>query len=381
MNRNRANLIILVGSVIGLLSFFLPWVKVEAMIIGNSSASGFSFFSNQGSSILILAMVAFLLAAGLSIFTFVNGQITRFQSPIAIVLGLLALLSVIGTWVYIKDASNNEITQLVAEIKTQFGIFLAIFSALSVILGGILGLLESTANAGTVSLKNLKDNVFGVSKPSWQGSQNPGQPISRTPYRQNPGQQARQGWQPQDERYAKPPYQPDNYSQSSGIQQQQRSLQRPLDQSPQWQPSQQQDRGQIEPQDRRPQWQAEQQQVRRQAPGQARPAQPRLDQQPDRYQAQQQQQLPPSDQTWVGDQQQPGEQHSSQHQLPHQSYHTSGAVHTNPYGRPWQPDQLPTQDMPAWQKRTQKPPSWMTGNQPPRSQSSFDSEEDESTEP
>ena len=333
MKKINPNLIILAGSIIGVLSFFLPWVKVKSSWISYSySFSGFSLINEFNVSILILVIVAFFLTAGFSIFSIIKEQMMKIVSVIMIVLGAFALIGVIGALISISNTSNNNLVQLVGEINKQFGIVLSLISALAIIAAGILSTL-GIPDTGPDALKNLKADIFNSAKTFWQENSNFPQTRAGSDYQYSTGQQRQPYLQQQGWNQNQQPYQQTQHSQ--------------------WQSNQQQTWGQPQPQDQYPQWQANQQQ------NWNPPSQPQQYQQPSQ-----------PDQTWQSNQQLGWGQQSTQ---------PAQFQQTNPYVQPWQSGQQQSQEPPAWQKRTQKPPAWLTNNQSPQSQTNPNPEDPEQT--
>lgn len=370
MKKGPAILVAMIGSIVGVLGFFLNWIK----IFGFETFSGFqliqlllsNYFSDFGVSttlygiFILLALIALVLAAILCIFVFRDRPARKGEAILLIILGGITVL------IAILFKSN------LSYFESGPGFYLTILGAIAVIVGGVMAMMAAP-DTGPVSLQSLKRDVyqsaqtakFEIGKTARNVSSNIAQGQNRnwTANQQQWGQNPPpQNWSQQQQSYAQPPQwqakQPQDWSQ------QQQQYPQPS-QTPDW--SQQQSYGQAA------QWQSTQQQDwAHQPPIQPSQAQDWTQQPTQSYDQASQGQIPqPND--WSQAQQQPMQ--PSSWTPPQQQASPPPDLNQSPTDGRWRPLDQPLPppqrpgETPAWQIRTQNPPSWVTGRQSP-SQSS-----------
>ena len=152
MKKGTANLIALVGSIIGIVGFFFNWIK----LFGFDTFSGFGLtqilLSNYfGSTVaygilLLLALLVLIVAAVFSFFVLRGRQISKGQAIILIALGAISLFILL-------------ILRTKLSVGTMgFGFILTVLGAIAVVVGGVLSLLEAPDTA-PVTLQSLKQEL------------------------------------------------------------------------------------------------------------------------------------------------------------------------------------------------------------------------------
>lgn len=153
MEKNR--LFIIISSAVAIISTFLPWVSLNAGVLGSYSENG---LRGTGLFIIIVAAIAIVLAS-------LNDIKTSMQKEFAI--GVIALGGISTLLVLIGYFGINKYLVNIAGygVSLGFGLILALISSVAIIVAGLLAMSGGKITKGT--FEELAESGKGFAQSSW----------------------------------------------------------------------------------------------------------------------------------------------------------------------------------------------------------------------